>query len=195
MAMRTFGQLLREERKNRHWSQAQLAEKVNTDVKTISRWETGSTFPPPHYQERLYAVLGKDLLADLDQKTPLLSSHVPARNPFFIGRDELLEQIHTLLSEGKATVALSGLGGIGKTHIVAEYAYRHQEDYQCLLWAAADSQSALALACRQIAEMLNLPVTHEQDQKHLMDMVKQWLHEHRGWLLILDNVEDPQSCR
>jgi tetratricopeptide (TPR) repeat protein/transcriptional regulator with XRE-family HTH domain len=191
MAKRTFGQLLREERKQHDWSQAQLAEKVNMDVKTISRWENDHTIPTPHDQEKLRLVLGKDLIAEINQSSLLLSSHFPAHNPHFIGREEFLKRIHTFLSEGKTTVALAGLGGIGKTQIAIEYAYRFHEDYQYILWATADSQNALALDCDRLAKPLKLPVKQEHDPKSLIEAVKTWLHDHHGWLLILDNVEDP----
>ncbi len=191
MTQRTFGQLLREERKRRHWTQEDLAAKLDMDAKTISRWETGNTFPSPHDRERLLSILEKDLLAESNQSNLLLSSHLPARNTYFIGREELLKQMHTSLLEGKTMLALAGLAGIGKTQIAVEYAYRYQEDYQYILWATADSQNALSLDCMHMAKILKLPEIHEQELKNLIDAVKRWLHNHRDWLLILDNVEDP----
>jgi len=58
------------------------------------------------------------------------------RNRNFIGRDQLLDAMHQALSSGQTaalTQALSGLGGIGKTQLVVEYAYRHAADY-VLVW-------------------------------------------------------------
>ena len=33
--------------------------------------------------------------------------------------------------------SISGLGGIGKTQLALEYAYRFRQDYQVVLWAQA----------------------------------------------------------
>lgn len=74
--------------------------------------------------------------------------HLPyPRNPFFTGRDEILNRLHNALTQdGTAaltqTQAISGLGGIGKTQIAIEYAYRHREDYDAVLWVGAQSRPA-----------------------------------------------------
>src|SRR5581483_822401 len=58
-----------------------------------------------------------------------------ARNPFFTGRDSLLERLHAHLHTTQAAAlsqpqAISGLGGIGKTQLALEYSYRYRQDYQ-----------------------------------------------------------------
>lgn len=70
------------------------------------------------------------------------------RNPFFQGHDALILQIHTQLQAQQVTVlsqpqAISGLGGIGKTQIAIEYAYRYSQEYQIVLWAQAESVESL----------------------------------------------------
>lgn len=45
------------------------------------------------------------------------------------GRDDILESLHTQLNvELKSNVALTGIGGVGKTAIVEEYAFRHKDE-------------------------------------------------------------------
>ena len=41
------------------------------------------------------------------------------------------------------TQALSGLGGLGKTQTVVEYAYayRHRDNYEAVYWAVADKEA------------------------------------------------------
>src|SRR5579859_1793915 len=59
------------------------------------------------------------------------------KNIFFTGREALLQQLHdTLVSDRTAILtppcAISGLGGIGKTQIAIEYAYRYYAKYRAI---------------------------------------------------------------
>lgn len=51
-----FNQELRRQRKLRGWSQAVLAERIESDVKTVSRWELGKTLPSPFHRQKLIEV-------------------------------------------------------------------------------------------------------------------------------------------
>jgi tetratricopeptide (TPR) repeat protein len=116
-------------------------------------------------------------------------------NHFFFGRDDVLRRISAQFQAGEATAlsqpqAISGLGGVGKTQIAIEYAYRHCQDYQAVLWARAESTDALVSSYTAIATQLNLPEKDARDQTCVVDAVKHWLHTHQAWLLILDNADD-----
>ncbi|MDQ6662508.1 MAG: helix-turn-helix domain-containing protein [Chloroflexota bacterium] len=108
MTKKTFGALLRKEREHRGWSQGRLAEKVGTSTKMISRWERDEVFPGPGYQQKLEEAFEKDIVAEFYQRKTLISWHLPPRNPFFIGRKNILKNIHTALNAGRATVVLNG---------------------------------------------------------------------------------------
>jgi hypothetical protein len=128
------------------------------------------------------------------QGQPLWNVPYP-RNPLFTGREQILERLAETLNTGETTAlaqpqAISGLGGIGKTQTAIEYAYRSRSKYQAVLWARADTRENLVLEYFAIAQLLGLPEQHQQDQPRIVEAVKRWLREHRGWLLILDNADD-----
>jgi len=122
------------------------------------------------------------------------------RNPFFTGREPVFEQLHHLLHAGKTTdltqpQAISGLGGIGKTQVAIEYAYRYREDYKTVLWVNARTREELIADIVTISERLNLPEKNAQNQNTIVTAVKLWLEMHTGWLLILDNADDLTTAR
>src|SRR5579883_586615 len=84
------------------------------------------------------------------------------RNPFFLGRDAILERLSTHLHAGQTAAlsqspsAISGLGGIGKTQIAIEYAYRYYQEYEAVLWARADTHEDLISSFLAIATRLSL---------------------------------------
>lgn len=130
-----------------------------------------------------------------------------ARNPHFTGRDDLLEQLaqefslepsrdetptrRAILSQPQA---VKGLGGIGKTQIAVEYAYRarSQERYTHTFWINAASEEAILTSFQTLAEQLpSFAERDEQDQHKLIAAVLRWMEQcPQSWLLIFDNADD-----
>jgi len=50
---------LRRARHLKGWTQSELAEALNTDFETVSRWERGTTVPSAYFREKLCSVLDK----------------------------------------------------------------------------------------------------------------------------------------
>src|ERR1043165_163094 len=48
-----------EERKRRHWSQQEVAERLGTTRHNVSRWEAGQTTPGPYFRAKLSHLYGK----------------------------------------------------------------------------------------------------------------------------------------
>src|SRR6266568_6822785 len=110
------------------------------------------------------------------------------RNPFFTGREELLTRLTTTLKTGPATAltqpqAISGLGGIGKTQVAVEYAYRSHADYQAVFWVRADTRENVVSDFVTLAGLLKLPEKDTQDQMIAVNAVREWLRTHKQWLL------------
>ena len=122
------------------------------------------------------------------------------RNPFFTGREKLLEDLHETLGNYQNNFAvtpqaLCGLGGIGKTQIALEYAYRYSQEYQAVFWVKANSRANLATSLLSLAGLLQLSEYTSQDLVMVTAKLQQWLREHQHWLLIFDNVDDLTSIR
>ena len=206
----TPNHLLRAARTEHNWTQKEVADRIGAPQSfNISRWEQGTAFPSAHYIQQLCLLFGKAAkeLGLLLEEPALSSEPSPAadssplwtvpfrRNPFFTGREEVLEHLHTRLTANRAaaltqTQAISGLGGIGKTQIAIEYAYRYREEYRSVFWARAASYETLLTDFVELANLLQVPGSNQQDQQIILATVKRWLERQHGWLLILDNADD-----
>ncbi len=142
--------------------------------------------------------LSKELPKRSPEGSPFISPiwNVPyPRNPYFTGREALLEQLHTTFSSKKMgpsthNQAITGLGGVGKTQIALEYAYRHYSKYKAVFWVRADSRETLLADFMNIAHLLNLIESEQQEQIQVVDAIKRWFRDHTDWLLILDSIDD-----
>jgi tetratricopeptide (TPR) repeat protein/transcriptional regulator with XRE-family HTH domain len=189
-------QRLRHEREQHGWSQEDVARKIGApDDKTVHRWESGKVFPGPHYRQMLCSLYDKSAEElGLIPAAPLPVWNVPyRRNPFFTGREDVLQRLSDAFTTGKRVVLtqiISGLGGIGKTQIAVEYAYRHRDEYQFILWVRAATPDLPLTDFAAFASLIYLPENVEQDQQKVVVAVIHWLENHTSWLLVLDNAED-----
>ncbi|HLZ62873.1 MAG TPA: tetratricopeptide repeat protein [Ktedonosporobacter sp.] len=202
---------LKQERERRAWTQSEIAERVGTSQINVSRWENGITLPGPYYRQKLGELFSKSMeelgfvlesSPEEKRKEPSLLSapdvppslpiwNIPhRRNSFFTGRHIILDRLYTTFRSGQTgglTLALTGLGGIGKTQIALEYAYTYRDYYQNLFWITASTRDALNVGFVTLATLLKLP--GQQGQNIIVQAVKRWLTTHTRWLLILDNVD------
>ncbi len=120
------------------------------------------------------------------------------RNPHFTGRVELLRDLRAALTAQNSaalTQAISGLGGVGKTQLALEYAYRHASEYEIVWWLRAEDASTLAADFAALAQPLALPEKDAADQNLIAQSVLRWLDHHPNWLLIFDNAQEISAVR
>ncbi len=198
----SFGTLLKTLRRRRRLTQQGLAEALGVHRRTLVRWEQGDSLPESKAQvlelARCLKLDNQETRHLLEASLTALSPHwfVPLpRNPYFSGREETLEVLHAQLGVDRAVAltqssALHGLGGIGKTQIALEYAYRHALEYSAVFWIRAETEGQIVASLLHIAETLQLPGRDDTDQQQVIAVLQRWLSTHRQWLLIWDNVED-----
>lgn len=136
-----------------------------------------------------------------------LVADLPLRNPYFVGRDaELLKLRQRLLNSTSAVVvpqAVRGLGGVGKTQLVLEYAHRFSADYDVVWWVPAaqpaEARAKLAALAPLIGGAESAGEEDEADAGHTGQRVRAVLtalrrgEPYRHWLVVFDNAEDPDE--
>jgi len=132
---------------------------------------------------------------------PLHNLPFSTLGPLFTGRDEALRHLEESLAHpgGAAAIvqseAIHGLGGIGKTRLAVEHAWRCGHRYTAAWFVQADSPENLRRGLGALAgpALLYLPEWQESEDA-VVGAVLRWLREHPGWLLILDNVDTKEAA-
>lgn len=160
-------------------------------------------------QFRLHAVdqkgiSGEYLLpANTSERKTIKDKRYEPLGKLFKGRDSFISIIRDKLTneaesssfqevEGHSKrLALSGLGGIGKTRTAIEYALRFKEDYNALLFIAADSKDSLmhSIASLTGPMILNMKDLQQGPEEDRIAAAINWLSSNPGWFLIFDNVD------
>jgi hypothetical protein len=117
---------------------------------------------------------------------------VPARNPSFTGREELLDIVRNAMARGDRAVvqALHGQGGVGKTQLAIEYAHRFTGDYDVVWWVNSDDPALIAGQFAMLATELAC-APEGAPVEVVRRAVLGALHARDRWLLVFDNVERP----
>ena len=95
-----------------------------------------------------------------------------------------------------------GIGGIGKSQIAIEYAYRAKErasqnnEEIWLFWVYAATRARIQESFQHIANIIQLPGRDQQDS-NIPQLLEKWLsNEQNGkWFLVLDSVDDSSVFR
>ncbi|PVH67903.1 hypothetical protein DL98DRAFT_442468 [Cadophora sp. DSE1049] len=117
------------------------------------------------------------------------------RNSCFTGRESELTRLEELLHTegGPKKIAVIGLGGVGKTSLIVELAYRIMKDHEdcSIFWIPATNFESLQQAYLSICTQLQVPGWDDrnEDPKRLL---QRYLSQASAgqWLLVFDNADD-----
>jgi tetratricopeptide (TPR) repeat protein len=112
---------------------------------------------------------------------------------------EVNEKICTAHGTGLAhAIAVTGIGGTGKTQLVLRYIEGHEEEYDTVLWIDARSEETARASyercCRTLGLLFEAPIGDGPLQDvPSVQAVLLWLRcraEDKRWLVVVDNADD-----
>jgi tetratricopeptide (TPR) repeat protein len=131
---------------------------------------------------------------------PVIWGAVPLRNPDFVGRTQLLEQLRRRLTEPGTTAvlpeALHGMGGVGKSQTVVEYIYQHASEYEVVWWIPAEHLSQIKSSFIELAKRLGLSAASSADTAvpAVLEALRRG-EPYSRWILVFDNADQPDHVR
>ncbi|MGW1671024.1 FxSxx-COOH system tetratricopeptide repeat protein [Streptomyces sp. NPDC002324] len=149
-------------------------------------------------------ILPKDAVESaLEVKAPAQAGYLPrSTSGVFIGREAELSALRdSLTCGGSAAVVqpqrtpaqtISGLGGVGKSALALHYATRYRSHYTLVWWITADSPESILTSLAGITQRLCPQSAQKLEPDQRAAWAITWLQAHPDWLLIFDNVENPE---
>ena len=166
---------------------AAIIQEISTKVNHLKELVEAKNAKESH--SLLLAQLGQMRIAAPNQQAEVVLPCLTLpfqRNPLFYARKEILEQVSRTLQKPDQTlsirsVALWGLGGVGKSQIALEFAHQQfAAGCQIVLWIPSETESEVASAYNKAANQLQVPgvlPTNTPDQNRYL--VNQFLQSTR----------------
>jgi tetratricopeptide (TPR) repeat protein len=122
-----------------------------------------------------------------------------ARNELFTGREDALKGLtRGLLHEERpstlVTQAVAGMGGVGKTQLAVEFAYRYGRFFHGVHWINAAQPAAIGAEVAACGERMCLPHWPEKQPEQVSRTLDAWRRGGRR-LVVLDNLEEVETAR
>ena len=177
-----------------------LSDMVSVDLRLLSPQEFAQILINKLKDLQILQAIGPDPNREQSIPAPRPQAvwSLPPRLPSFTGREILLQEINEKLHAGHGkpsalVQAFYGLGGVGKTQLAIEYAYRHLDEYILVWWINAEDTALIGEQFANLAGRIGLDVTGDSAKDALT--AKTNLSISKEWLLIFDNAPDPAGLR
>jgi tetratricopeptide (TPR) repeat protein len=130
----------------------------------------------------------------MEVPAPVGMWHLPMAEGLFLGRGTEVAWLDAAIADPLVGVpVVHGLGGIGKSTLVAHWAARHRDQFTTVWWITADSAAGVDAGLVGFAEALQPGLSAVFPSEALRERALGWLTSHSDWLLVLDNVTDPAN--
>jgi tetratricopeptide (TPR) repeat protein len=135
---------------------------------------------------------------DFDINNPVFNLPFRSKGEGVVGREQVLQELRTQLVLGQQTsightASFNGMGGLGKTQLAVEYAYRYKEDYpNGVFWIAADQDINNQLIKMATDAKWFSPHLEMTD---LLTQATRKLKNGSDCLIIFDNVESKEQIQ
>ena len=164
------------------------SQRIELDVTNANQWQ------------RLFEAIRSELEKPEPDKVQRLADVRYQSNPYFVGREAELLQIHeelhnnptTVLTQGRVR-AIAALGGVGKTTLAREYIEQFWRCYSQIFWV--DCRKGVETELARICDILLSEYRMEKDVPAKAKIAYQQLLGREDRLLVYDNAEDEVSLQ
>ena len=176
----TPNERLKRARHEKGWTQAELAEKVDTTFETVSRWERGIKTPSAYYRKRLCEVFGKTaeelgLVADPNPSFPASDQY-----PCVFFSSAYVDAEHKFVVSLKKELKAKGV------IVWSSRTVKRQEPN--------DKRNVLQEAIRAAQVVLLIVSPRTQDSHHVHDTLRLAKHYRRPIYAVWIDGKYPQEC-
>lgn len=131
------------------------------------------------------------LLADPHEA--FLQHHLPSKAAYFVGRDAELQEIEKRLSQNDK-LFISGMGGIGKSELVRQYAHVHKEEYDAVIFSVCNTDLESMILDDSLLPICHVQRGDKKDRDYLEEKYSALKHLcNKRVLIIVDNFNDLQD--
>jgi tetratricopeptide (TPR) repeat protein len=135
---------------------------------------------------------------NFDINNPVFNLPFRSKGEGVVGREQVLQDLRTQLVSGQQTsighaASFNGMGGLGKTQLAVEYAYRYRDKYPTgVMWIAADQDISTQLVTMANNAKWFSPHLETAD---LLAKAREKLQNSSDCLIIFDNVESKEQIQ